>query len=100
MTQLEKTLLSQGWDSEKIYDTIIKTKTEMMEAFFIPEGFYVFFTKTKTIDKMNKIMEENLGFVCEIDELFALYDELVERSYPSEKYYKEREKEMKQIANW
>lgn len=99
MTQLEEKLLSKGWNAEKIYDTIIETKTEMMEAFFIPEGFFIFEDES-TIDKMHKIMVENLGFVCVVSELFALYDELVERSYPSEKYYKEREKEMKQIANW
>jgi predicted S18 family serine protease len=93
MAQLEKNLLSQGWDSEKIYDTIIETNAEMMETFFMLEDDNI-------TEKMNEIMEENLGFVCGIDELFALYDELVERAYPSKKYYDERSRASKQIANW
>jgi len=69
MTQLEQTLLFKGWNKSEIYDTIIETNAEMLEAFFMLDDDNI-------TEKMNEIMEENLGFVCEINELFALYDEL------------------------
>jgi tyrosyl-tRNA synthetase len=94
MTQLEKTLLAQGWSAEEIYDTIIEINAEIMEAFFMLEDDNI-------TEKINEIMEENFfDFVCEVNELFALYDELVERAYPSKKYYDERSRASKQIANW
>ena len=90
MTQLEKTLLSKGWNAEQIQEITIDIFHQLMELYYLE-------SVEEVGDKYNLVIEENLGFVCEVKEIFALYDELVERSYPSEVYYGEREKQMQYV---
>lgn len=90
MTQLEQKLKNLGWTYEKMQETILDIFHELMELYWLE-------SVEEVGNKYNLVIEENLGFVCEVKEVFALYDELVERAYPSEVYYGEREKQMQYV---
>lgn len=86
MTQLEQKLKNLGWTYEEMQETILDIFHELMELYWLE-------SVEEVGNKYNLVIEENLGFVCEVKEVFALYDEIAENAWMTDLYRQEREKE-------